>query len=331
LEFLSNNDINLEEWNELLEISNYSSVFQSPKFYQLYNSVQGFKAEVFALRESSSLLALCVVTLQNEKGVRGYFSRRAIVYGGPILIENRVEVLNLLIEFVNNGIKRKAIYIEIRNYFDYSQYQTIYTNANWKLIPYLNFQLSLENSLDSVLGKMSYNRRREIKLSLAEGTIYREAYCRNDVEELYNILKDLYRYKVKLPLPSLDYFLLLFYSSIGKVFIVVHNSRIIGGAFCFVLQRNAIYTAYYCGLRDYHKKIFPTHLSILAAIDFGVRNNLEYLDFMGAGLKNKEYGVRKYKKEFGGNLIEHGRFVKINNILLYNLGKIGLKMLRILM
>jgi len=42
---------------------------------------------------------------------------------------------------------------------------------------------------------------------------------------------------------------------------------------------------------------------------------------MGAGLPSKNYGVREYKKEFGGQLREYGRYVKILNPVLYYLGK----------
>jgi lipid II:glycine glycyltransferase (peptidoglycan interpeptide bridge formation enzyme) len=103
---------------------------------------------------------------------------------------------------------------------------------------------------------------------------------------------------------------------------------IIGGAFCFFMKNKSIYTMYYCGDRDYNKRIFPTHLSILAAIDFGIQYNIEYLDFMGAGVRNKEYGVRKYKQEFGGELIEYGRFRKINNKFLFATGKMGLGLIK---
>ena len=82
---------------------------------------------------------------------------------------------------------------------------------------------------------------------------------------------------------------------------------------------------YYCGDRNYSKKLFPTHLSILAAIEFGLTQNVKSLDFMGAGKRDKEYGVRQYKLEFGGEIVEHGRFLKISRPVLFQLGNIGLK------
>ena len=85
---------------------------------------------------------------------------------------------------------------------------------------------------------------------------------------------------------------------------------------------------YYCGLREYHPKIFPTHLAIVATIDFGLKNNLQKVDLMGAGKPNEEYGVRKYKSEFGGDLVEQGRFIKVYNPFLFQIGKIGLKIIK---
>ncbi len=328
---LRNSEINPEKWDTLLSESNYSSPFQTRDFFQFYNSVPGHSAEAFGLEDSGNLFALCVIIKQKEKGVKAFFSRRAIIYGSPLFIDGSERSVELLLQHVSLELKKEAIYIEVRNYFDAEKLKSAYTRDGWKWIPYLDIHLSLkEYSLEDILGKMKYNRRREIKLSISEGATYREAKDSSDIECLYHILKDLYTDKVKLPLPDIDFFYAMFRSTTGKVFIVLHKEKIIGGSFCFYLKRKAIYTMYYCGIRNYHKKIFPTHLSILSVIDFGIRNNIEYLDFMGAGVKGKEYGVRNYKEEFGGELLEYGRFRKINNRFLFQVGELGLKMLKLI-
>ena len=63
------------------------------------------------------------------------------------------------------------------------------------------------------------------------------------------------------------------------------------------------------------------------AIDYANKNNIEYFDFMGAGKPDQDYGVREFKSKFGGELVEFGRFVKILNPMLYNFGKLSLKIL----
>ena len=49
---------------------------------------------------------------------------------------------------------------------------------------------------------------------------------------------------------------------------------------------------------------------------------------MGAGKPNEDYGVREFKSKFGGELVEFGRFERINNHFLYLIGKTGLKILK---
>jgi len=111
-----------------------------------------------------------------------------------------------------------------------------------------------------------------------------------------------------------------------KVFLVKHQGKIIGSSFC-PFDNNGIYTFYYCGFRDYHKRISPTHLSILAAMEFGLEKGIPKFDFMGAGKPGIPYGVRDFKKQFGGEEVEHGRFIEVLNPFLYKLGEFGIKIL----
>jgi len=49
---------------------------------------------------------------------------------------------------------------------------------------------------------------------------------------------------------------------------------------------------------------------------------------IGAGSADSDYGVREFKSKFGGELVQYGRFLRVNNKLLYNIGKFGLKILQ---
>jgi hypothetical protein len=325
------NKINKGNWDNLLLNSPFTTPFQTPAFFDFINSVSGLSAEVFAIEENNGISSLCVITFQKEKGINGFFSRRAIIYGGPLIliVKNRDLTLDILLSYINKELKHKAIYGETRNFNDYSGEKISFIENGWKYLPYLNYKISLQGkSRDDILIAMNYNRRREIQLSFKEGADAKEASNTEEVVVLYKILFDLYKNRVSLPLPGLEFFIKLFNCPIGKVFIVKHNNCIIGGSFCFYYPANSIYTMYYCSLRNYHPKIFPTHLAIMAAVDFGIENNLKWLDLMGAGKPDQEYGVRKYKSEFGGELVEHGRFIKIYNPVLFQLGKLGLSIIK---
>jgi serine/alanine adding enzyme len=321
-----NEAVDVSVWELLLKNNSYATPFQTQAFFQLYNNVPGSSAEIFTVEENKELLALCVIVFLKEKGLKGFFSRRAIIFGGPLIKKNASDVLFFLLDGITNVIKNRVIYIETRNFEDYAIFKSVYLNNGWKYIPYLNFRMNLSSkNTDNILAEMPYNRRREIRQTLNEGVVYHECKNRDEIVELYTILHELYKTRVHLPIPELDFFMQLFQNEAGKVFIVKHNEKIIGGSFCIFLNHHSIYTMYYCGIRNYHPKIFPTHIAIWAAVEYAIYNKIEILDFMGAGQPGNEYGVRDYKAKFGGELVEYGRFVKINNFPLYQLGKLGLK------
>lgn len=323
-----NSEIEIDLWKEIIHKSPYASPFQTREFYQFLNSIEGYSADVFAIVHKNEIQALAVIALLQEKGLRSKFSRRGIIYGGILVNNSNEKAVELLLQKINNFYIKKLIYLEVRNNFDYSKWRSIFKNNNYAFQEHLNVQI-IANKIrySDVLLNMKYNRRREINMSIKEGAIVKEVQDIVEIEDIYIILKDLYKNKVKLPLPELEYFVKLFKSNFGKVFAVIHENKVIGGSFCLFMPNKSIFTLYYAGIRDYHKKIYPTHLAVIGAINFAEENGLEIVDFMGAGKPNEVYGVRDYKLQFGGALVEHGRFLNILNPGLYNVGKLGLKIL----
>lgn len=326
MKLVSDKDICEDKWRKLLMESRFSSPFQTIESHRLFSKTDGFSANVFAIEKNDEYLSLVVVTIQQEAGVKAFFSKRGIIYGGP-LVKNEGESLKMLLNGVKDYYRKKLIFIEIRNNFDTISFSEEFTASGFVYEPHLNVQLDVQDkNLDDILSKMKYNRRREVRISWKEGAICRFAENENEIVELYEMLKAMYAERVKKPVGPLSYFMNLYKSEIGKVFVVYHEGNLIGGSFC-TFDNQAIYTLYYTGLRFYNKKIFPTHLAIMKIIEFAIENNMKIVDFMGAGKPGEEYGVRDFKLQFGGDLVEHGRYKLINNPTLYNLGVFGLKML----
>jgi lipid II:glycine glycyltransferase (peptidoglycan interpeptide bridge formation enzyme) len=48
---------------------------------------------------------------------------------------------------------------------------------------------------------------------------------------------------------------------------------------------------------------------------------------MGIGRPDKSYGVRDFKIRFGGDTVNYGRFIRINNKLKYSIAKSGFNIL----
>jgi serine/alanine adding enzyme len=332
LKFLSDsNQINRDNWSDLLDKGLFASPFQTPEYFDSLSKLKSFGAYVFALSDSVHIKVLMVVTVMKGSGFSGFFTCRGIIFGGPLINDVTEEELTYFFSESGNRLKGKAIYLETRNFFNYSFYKNSFFKSNWLYEPYLNIKLNLEGvTKEKIISLFKYNRRREIKQSILNGATYHLCTKDKEIIGVYQILEELYHDNVKLPLPSFEFFCEFFKTNFFKVFVVMHGVKIIGGSFCLVLPEKGLYTFYYCGLRNYNVRIFPTHLSILAALEYAVDNNIPKVDFMGAGKPGVEYGVRNYKLEFGGEIVEHGRYVKVLNPFLYKIGKIGLKILKII-
>ena len=317
-----------DEWNDFILNHQHCSAFHELDFLDLMNSCAGTKAYAITERRKSDnkLLSAMIITVQRERGLKGWLSRRAIVYGGPLWTNesDRTEFIHALDQLIGGEV----IYLEFRNFMDLHEVKSLFQTNGYEYLPYVNFILPIADvGMERLIQKMNYNRKREIRLSIEQGAKVAVANDESEIRAGYEILKELYLKRVKLPLPGWDFFSELVRKDIGRVFVVKHNNLVIGASFC-IYNSNGIFTWYYCGLRGYHKKIFPTHLAILGAMEFAVERGLKWLDFMGAGLKGEEYGVRKYKQEFAGDLVEYGRYRKVFAPVRYRIGVYAIRILQ---
>lgn len=321
-----NQSVSINKWQKLIKESSFSSPFQTPLFYDFFNSLDVFSADVFGVEEGEELTSLVVVTIQKEKGIKGFFSRRGIIYGGPLLKNNSEESIKLLLKSIIKFYSGKLIYLEVRNYFDYTSIHDSILSSGFEFVPWLNFHLDIAVP-ELMLKNMSSSRARQIKKVIKSGVIWQEAQSEKDVYAFYDILLDLYVSKIKKTLFPKQFFIDFYRKNIGKYLLIYFEEKVIGGIMCPILEGKAIYEYYVCGLDAEYKKQYPSVMATWAAMDYASQNNIPLFDFMGAGKPDEDYGVREFKLRFGGRQVEDGRYLKVINPLLYKIGILGLKIL----
>ena len=267
------------------------------------------------------------VTVEQSRW-RQFFTRRAIINGGPLLAEDiSTEALRMLLGRLREEVSKEAIYIEMRNFNDYSRWKDRFEACGFAYQPHLNFHLDC--SEEAVIQRnMHESRRRQVRKGLASGAVIEEAKTEGDVRDFYRILEQLYRRKVKTPLFGLEFFLAFFRQEWGKYLLVKYEGKVIGGMMCPILEGRAIYEWYVCGLDEPYREQHPSVLATYAAMQYAAEHGLPRFDFMGAGKPEEDYGVRAFKAQMGGQLVEHGRFLLIAKPLLYRIGVLGVAWLR---
>ena len=335
-------DIDPQQWQALIDRSPYATWFQTKEAYEFYASLlEEMTPFAVAIQRTNKLVAVCVgyITQAKNKLVQ-CFTRRAIIIGGPVIDEDATaEEITALLNAVKklqrsdlqpagrSTAKRSTglspIYIETRNFHDYSRWKEVFQYSGFAYQPHYDIHVRCHAQ-----HQMSERRQRELKRALKNGAEIIVASSEQQIRDWYQILSQLYREKVRTPLFSEEFFLQFYRNGVGKYLLVKHDNKVIGGMMCPVLDGKAIYEWYVCGLDEEYRDLSPSVVATHAAIEYAKANGLPLFDFMGAGVPDQPYGVRDFKMEFGGELVEHGRFLCIRKPLLYKLGKWGVKWLQ---
>ena len=325
MRILTYSDIDPAAWQSLVAQSPYATWFQTPEAYAFYASLPDeLTPFTVGVDEDGQLMGVVVgYTTRETNPIKQLFTCRSIVIGGPLLDESISDNAVTAILCAVKRVTKSSIYVETRNFHDYSRWRYIFEQCGFAYQPHLNIQVAC-----SAEHTMSEQRQRQVKKALKNGVVIAEPQSEQEVCDWYQILRQLYRQKVRTPLWSEAFFLQFYRNGVGKFLLVKYESKVIGGMMCPIFSGKAIYEWYVCGLDEEYREQYPSVMATYAAIEYAKQNGLPVFDFMGAGVPNKPYGVRDFKMEFGGEVIEYGRYLHVCKLLLYTIGKIGVKWLK---
>lgn len=324
-------EIDKAQWAQLVRDSKTAIWFQTAEAYEFYASLPELFIPFAVAVENKHLRGVIVGYVTKEKNaLKQFATRRAIIIGGPLLAEDITEEeLKGLLQATTDLLKKDAIYIETRNFHDYSAWRPVFEQCGWKYEEHLNFQVDCTDweAAEENIGK---HRKKYIRLSLRDGATMVENATIEQVKEYYGLLQELYKTKVKMPLQPWAFFEKLYYLPSCKYLLVEFEGKIVGGSVCMLLSNKGVYEWFACGNDGVYKNIHPSSVTKYAGMKYAADNGYPIFDMMGAGKPNEPYGVRDFKAEFGGRLVEHGRYLYICDKILFGIGYLGVKMLKLI-
>jgi len=348
MKILGYKNIDRVEWRRLVQSSSTSTWFQSPEAYDFFASMPVlFRPFAIGLAcnpagTQTQLRAVCMGYVTVEKSaMKQMLTRRAIIVGGPCLADDcTVDEVTELMKTVRKELNGETIYVESRNFNDYSKWKEAFTRAGFDYQPHLNFHVDT-SSVEVVEANLGKSRKRDIRTTIREGVVIKELKSEgvNELEreqmvhEYYQILKNLYETKVKTPLFPESFFQALAKHPDGRFLLVAlpkedGTTEIIGGTVCVAQEDKCLYEWFVCGRDGEWKSIFPSSYATYAGICYAAEHGMPRFDMMGAGTPNEAYGVRDFKARFGGKEVEHGRFLCVTKPILYKFGALGVKILK---
>lgn len=322
---LTYSDIDPQQWQSLVAQSPYATWFQTPEAYAFYASLPDeLTPFTVGVDEDGQLMGVVVgYTTRETNPIKQLFTCRSIVIGGPLLDESISDNAVTALLCAVKRVTRSSIYVETRNFHDYSRWRYIFEQCGFAYQPHLNIQVAC-----TAEHTMSEQRQRQVKKAIKNGAEICEASSEQEIRDWYQILRQLYRQKVRTPLWREAFFLQFYRNELGKYLLVKFEGKVIGGMMCPIFSGKAIYEWYVCGLDEEYKEQYPSVMATYATIEYAKQNGIPMFDFMGAGVPDQPYGVRDFKLEFGGEAVEYGRYLCIRKPLLYMIGKWGVKILK---
>ena len=338
VKILTYEQIDQQQWQELVQSSATATWFQTPEAYKFYASnPEEMTPFIVGIEEDGHLTGVIVgYTTQETNPIKQLLTCRSIIIGGPLLANDiSDEALSALLTSLTKlpslqgggGGRLTPIYIESRNFHDYSKWRNIFEANGFAYQPHLNFHVDT-SSVEVVDKNLGKSRKRDIRTTIRDGVtpVYQPTTAQ--VKEYYQILQNLYTTKVKTPLFSWNFFEQLHRTEHARFILTEYQGRIIGGTVCVELPNRALYEWFACGEDGVYDHIYPSCYTTYLGIKYAAESGCQIFDMMGAGKPEEAYGVRDFKAKFGGELVEHGRFLCVRKPLLYWIGKTGVKLLK---
>lgn len=331
MDIITHDKIDRTQWDEFVRKHPKGNVFQTSAMYDVYNQTPGYTPNVIAIEHDNQLLGILLWVVIREKGIKSYFSTRSIIQGAPLVKDDKSEYVVALLEAYEKIRDKNIIYTQIRNHYEMLTINDAFQKNGYRFASHLNFIISLDSE-EQVWNRIGKGRIKQIKKAEKNG-LYIEVYKPGDItndliHKGYHVIHSVYKH-AGLPLVDVKQIHAMNSQNLLVLFVVRNSDGKLLGCRMGLVFKDSIY-GWYAGSYSEYYSLFPNDLLIWGTLKWGIENGYATFDYGGAGEPNKPYGVRAFKQQMGGTLVNHGRYEKIHHRLMYRIGVLGMKILKLL-
>ncbi|MFC0875986.1 GNAT family N-acetyltransferase [Saccharicrinis sp. FJH2] len=283
-----------------LQSESPESVFHFPLIFNLYSLTKGYNPVYFVHYTDDRIDGLMLVVI-----IRSYFlwqfGRRAVVMQSPVIKSGREEVLrDLLVEF-KSAYGDKVFYTEFRNCKKDENLDR--TLSEFNFVPQERINLYIDFGSFDTFQNLSESKQRQINKGLDAGVTVEPFADIYELNTFYGILRELYKHKVRKPLPDKSFFVSAYrlgrHNDCIQTLAIKYDRMVIGGILLAGNPGKTYYEWYIGGLHQTYKHLFPSVMATWGGIQKAGELKAERFDFMGGGIPDVPYGVRDFKARFG--------------------------------
>jgi serine/alanine adding enzyme len=320
-------------WRELVDNHLQAQIFHTPEMFEVFSRAEGHQPTLWAAIDNSRrpLALLLPVRVMLQGGLPRRFTTRAIVYGSVLCgsdPEHR-EALGLLLNTYRREIKGSVVFTELRNLSDLSELQPVLNESGFAYEDHLDFLIDLNQPREAIWCKISKKTRQRVRGAQKKGVIIEEVIDQQGVANAYKLMQKTYA-RVHVPLANStlfeEAFDVLTPRHMLKIFTARVGERLIGAQFRLLHKGKIL--AWYAGYDHSQSSYSPNEALVWHILQWGMEHGFHLFDFGGAGRPDEEYGPRRFKAKFGGDLVNYGRNVCIHAPLVFRVSKAVYQMSR---
>lgn len=319
-------EVSESEWRAFLDSTRGSNVFQSPDMVRVYRKSKGYRPILVAAESGGRLRTLMVSAVVSYTPRRfSSLTARAIVTGGPL---GDQDAFSLLLAAHDGMIGNSVLLTQVRNLGPPAD-RTPFESAGYRWEDQLNFLIDLRKGEAALLAGMSKARRKGIAHAERAGLDLCNLRS-TDLVAAYRLLQKTYS-RASVPLADRSLFEAAL-EELGSSGHIIPLAAVLDGelmAVRLVLRWGETLYDWYAG-SDLDQPGHADEWLVWQVLRQGISDGCNTFDFGGAGKPDEPYGPREFKRRFGGETVNPGRFEKVYRPLTLRAAKAAYKAWRLL-
>lgn len=322
------------KWGDFVYNHPKGNIFQTPEMAEVYRRTKNYEPITLAAintKNDEMLAVLQAVVIKEISGFLGTFSVRAIIQGGSLFIENEngIKSHKLLMEHYDKIAQKKALYTQVRNMWDTSNISNFLNSMGYEYEEHLNFLIDLKRSEEELWHNLKRDKKRGITKARKRGIIIEEVKDKKLPPIFYIIIEETYK-NARVPLADISLFESVFDilvpKNMAKFYLAKYEDTFIG-ARLVTTYKNMIFD-WYAGALTSYLPMYVNEALVWHILTEGANSGYFTFDFGGAGNPNEAYGVREFKKQFAGEMVNFGRYMKVYSPIKMKIAEKGFNIYR---
>jgi lipid II:glycine glycyltransferase (peptidoglycan interpeptide bridge formation enzyme) len=317
------NDLDVEEWNELLLKSKVCDAFQTYEWAKVLENSMNIQPFFLTVHKGSKTIGGVMLL---RKRILGMFDAYEI-RGGPLYVNEvgSIVVMRKVLRSLEKE-KGKLIYLLFIPFPTINcRYKALFKDEGYYGFPFCTIVIDLRRSLEEIWGSLNKKARWGVRKAERLGVRVEIANTWQEWEKYYHlhIIHGMEKQYSTYPHEFFRKMFALHHKGMARLFVAKHEKRIIAGSLFLVYRENMVF------LQNASLRAFlpwnPNNLIQWRSIEWAKENGVITYDMNGLPWEKTPYlrGVYNYKKRWNGKV--HWYYYYLNKRILYR----GLHLIRV--